>query len=94
MWSDPNSELVKFMKKNIAARQQVKIKMYRDEASLQGMRDELADLRATTTTDRRRMQTIDTSRGYRLYEIPLRPVDPLLHTPVLVPPHRRVLKFT
>jgi len=41
----------------------------------------------------RRYQTIDTSRGFHLYEIPMLPVGAGKHVPILVPPERRVLRF-
>jgi len=43
--------------------------------------------------DQAKRQMIDTSRGFHIYEIPLRPAAPLLFKPVLVPPERRVLRF-
>ncbi len=42
----------------------------------------------------KRYQQIDVSRGLHFYEIPLVPVGIAKHTPILVAPERRVLRFS
>lgn len=60
--------------------------------------DGLAEARREAKDDilagRRPYQMIDTSRGFRLYEIPVVPIGTGKYVPVRVPVEKRVLRFT
>lgn len=93
-WGVSTRDMNEFIKSQIALREQAKANMFLDDsAHNQRVISEGFD-KLQATSDRRRMQVMDTSRGFQLYEIPLHPVNAKTYKPVRVPEGIRIHRFS
>lgn len=90
-------EMEHFNNPHSVAKYQVGLGNVDNRTNEQILVDSMSELRQEAKTEilaGRRYQMIDTRFGFNVYEIPLVPVDADKHVPILVPPERRVLRFS